>query len=110
LLKTSSFWAAIVVVLLFGFGAGSIYYGFIKVNPAVKESLERRTIIHLSEHGYVQGQYTVKTVKGLKFDGMQDYRVDVEFKDEPSHHYYYGEDKNGKIVQDGWNGTRHIEK
>ncbi|RED51106.1 DUF3139 domain-containing protein [Cohnella lupini] len=109
-MKTFRFWVTIIVVLFLGFGSGSVYYGFIKVNPAIKESLEHRTITHLSEQGYDHGQYTMRTLKTLKFDGMHDYRVDVQFRDEPGHNYYYGENKNGEIFQNSWNGTKHIEE
>lgn len=99
----------ILVTFLIGFGAGGVYYGFVKVNPAVKESLEKRTVAHLKAEGYEEGQYKMKIVKGLKFDGMKDYSADVEFLDEPGHHYSYSEDNEGKLVQEGWNGKKHIE-
>ncbi|MDR9856500.1 hypothetical protein RJP21_23125 [Paenibacillus sp. VCA1] len=101
--------AAIAISLLVGFGAGRLYSDYIKVNTAVKESLERRTVEYLKQKGYSPDQYTMTTIKAVKFDGMNDYSVDVQFKDEASRHYYYSEDPEGNIQQYGFNGTKHIE-
>lgn len=96
-------------MLIFGLVAGSVYFGFIRVNPAVKDSLEKRTVVHLKVQGYSEDQYTLKVIKGLKVGGMKDYQVDVMFQDEPDYHYYYSEDPQGILIQEGWNGTKHIE-
>lgn len=103
------FFLVILITFLIGFGTGGVYYGFIKVNPAVKESLEKRTVAHLKAEGYKAEQYKIKINKGLKFDGMKDYSAIVEFLDEPDSRYFYGEDNEGELVQNGWNGTKHIE-
>ncbi|HWO55032.1 MAG TPA: hypothetical protein VNM49_11615 [Paenibacillus cookii] len=101
--------ATIAIAAFIGFGAGRLYTDYIKVNAAVKESLERRTVEYLKQKGYTPDQYTMTTIKGVKFDGMNDYSVDVQFKDEASRHYYYSEDPEGNIQQYGFNGTKHIE-
>ncbi|MWV44305.1 DUF3139 domain-containing protein [Paenibacillus sp. HJL G12] len=101
---------ALLILLMLGFGAGTLYSDYVKVNAAVKESLERRTMEYLKKQGYPPEQYTMKTLKGVKFDGMKDYHVDVQFTDEPGHHYDYGEDNDGNMIQYGYNGTKHIEQ
>jgi hypothetical protein len=70
----------VIVVLLAGFLTGEYYGGSFKMNPIIKESLERRTVTLLQKQQHEPGQYIIKTLKSHKFNGMQDYNVDIQFK------------------------------
>ncbi|MGE6226092.1 hypothetical protein [Paenibacillus chitinolyticus] len=99
----------IVFMLAIGFFMGDYYGSEIKINTAISQSLEKRTVEHLKAKGFESKDYTLKTVKAQKFVGINDYAVAVQFSDEAENTYYYSEDTDGKIYQSSRNGQKHIE-